>query len=171
MSDDGITRAAMLSDDKRYRYWLRRTWREQPGYLLWIMLNPSTADAIGDDHTIRKCMGFARRWGYGSMMVVNLYAYRVTDPTLLESWDTPDPMVGPENDEWIKELAAKATGIVAGWGDSGPNGLRERAAYVADLLPAVEVACLGRTRQGMPRHPSRPGYATPLEIYWGAATP
>lgn len=164
-TDDGIWRDAELSDDKLYRYVLTRTWREQPGFLLWIMLNPSTADALKDDATIRKCMGFARRWGYGSIRVVNLYAFRATYPADLER--TPDP-VGPDNDEWIRSTAGKATGIIAGWGGSGPwPGVKRRAIEVAGLLPHVEVACIGRTREGFPRHPSRPGYSTPLELYWG----
>lgn len=162
MSDD-IERDAELSVCGRYRYSLRRTWRQQHGYLLWIMLNPSTADALKDDATIRKCMGFARRWGYGSIAVANLYAYRATHPVELET--AADP-VGPDNDEWIRRLARDATGICAGWGGSGPARLKERVMRVVELLPPVEVACIGRTRGGHPRHPSRPGYATPLEVYF-----
>jgi hypothetical protein len=158
-----LVRDALLSDDQRYRYWLSRTWREQPGFLLWIMLNPSTADALTDDATIRKCMGFARRWGYGSITVVNLYALRSTNPAALEA--DPDP-VGPDNDEWICRLAAQATGIMAGWGASGPRGLKARAVAVNAMLPNVEVCCIGQTRDGYPRHPSRPGYATPVELYF-----
>lgn len=160
---DGIKRDALLSPGLRYRYWLSRTWREQPGFLLWIMLNPSSADALDDDATIRKCMGFARRWGYGSITVVNLYALRSTDPKALEAHADP---VGPDNDEWICRLAARATGIMAGWGASGPRGLKERAVRVNAMLPNVEVCCIGRTRDGYPRHPSRPGYATPVEMYF-----
>jgi len=71
---DSITRDAGLSADQRYRYWLSRRWGHQDhGYLLWIMLNPSTADALKDDATIRKCMGFAKRMGYECIVVVNLY--------------------------------------------------------------------------------------------------
>lgn len=162
MNDD-ITRDAGLSGDQRYRYWLIRRWNQTPAYLLWIMLNPSTADALDDDATIRKCMGFAKRMGYGCIVVVNLYALRSTDPKVLETEDDP---VGPDNDDWIRRFSKHASGIMAAWGASGPKGLRERVAEVTELLPDAEVRCLGETRDGFPRHPSRPGYATPITLHF-----
>ena len=160
-----MERSALISPDGRYRYWLRRRWREQPGYLLWIMLNPSTADAVDDDATIRKCIGFAQKWGYGDLYVVNMFAFRTTYPVELEQAEDP---VGPDNDKWILQLAAGARGVVAGWGDSGPRELvRGRLATIVYATRHVEVCCIGHTKSGSPRHPSRPGYATPLELHWG----
>ena len=159
--NDYIETDAELSADERYRYRLRRAWRKQPGFLLWVMLNPSTANALKDDATIRKCVGFAKRWGYGAIEVVNLYALRATRPDELVLSDDP---IGPENDEWIRQFAAKATGICAGWGSQKLPLFKQRVRDVLAMIPC-EVACIGKTRDGFPRHPSRPSYATPLEIY------
>lgn len=152
---------AELSACGAYRYSLTRKWREGPGYLLWIMLNPSTADHLKDDATIRKCVGFAKRWGYGAIVVANLYALRATNPIALEG--AADP-VGPDNNETLRELIAGATGICAGWGASGPRSLRARAVEVIAMVPG-EIFCIGKTKDGYPKHPSRPGYATPIDIY------
>jgi hypothetical protein len=160
-----MERSALISPDGLYRYWLRRKWRDGPGYLLWIMLNPSTADALEDDTTIRKCVGFATKWGYSDLYVVNMFAFRTTYPTELKQ--AADP-VGPDNDKWILQLAVGATGIVAGWGDSGPPKLvRERLPRIAYAVREAEVFCIGHTKSGAPRHPSRLGYSTPIELHWG----
>jgi hypothetical protein len=74
-----IERTATISDCGRYRYTLGRTWSDEPP-VLFVMLNPSTADADVDDNTISKCIGFAKRWGHGGITVVNLYAWRATNP-------------------------------------------------------------------------------------------
>jgi hypothetical protein len=167
MSSDGIERGAEMSVNQRYRYALTRRWREQPGGLLWIMLNPSTADAMKDDATIRKCMGFARRWGYGQITVVNLFAFRSTDPDALMVANDP---VGPDNDHWIAKCAAEATGVAVGWGGSGPPDMTcKRALAVQAILGESgvrEAVCIGFTATGMPRHPSRPPYASELAVYW-----
>lgn len=80
-------RGAVISDDGRYRYRLWRTWAPELPRMAWIMLNPSTADAEVDDPTIRRCVGFAKREGCGGIEVVNLYAYRSTDPSVLGTVD------------------------------------------------------------------------------------
>src|SRR5687767_7200334 len=79
---DGVIRGAVISDDQRYRYQLVRGWSGEPP-IVWVMLNPSTADGTQDDHTIRKIVQFSRNWGYGSLTVVNLFALRATKPTAL----------------------------------------------------------------------------------------
>ena len=124
------------------------------------MLNPSTADAMEDDATIRKCVGFAKRWGYDSTVVANLYALRSKDPKALEG--ALDP-VGPANDTWIKQLVLESSGVFAGWGASGPSSLRTRSAEVMAMIPGL-IRCIGTTKGGYPRHPSRPGYATPVSV-------
>lgn len=165
--DDGLRRGAEISVCQRYRYVLTRQWREQPGGLLWIMLNPSTADALKDDATIRKCMGFARRWGYGKITVVNLFAFRSRDPDALMLEDDP---VGPDNDHWIAKCISESTGVAVGWGGSGPPDMtKKRALIVRDIIGAAgvrEAVCIGFTANGMPLHPSRPAYSAGPAIYW-----
>lgn len=132
--------------DGEYRYWLSRTWDERGEPMAWIMLNPSTADASVDDPTIRRCMGFAKAWGFGSLWVVNLFALRSTDPAALRTH--PDP-VGPRNDEFIREAAQHASLVVAAWGNHG--AYLTRGYKVAALIPNLHV--LSMTGAGQPAHP------------------
>jgi hypothetical protein len=111
------------------------------------MLNPSAADAEHDDPTIRRCIGFARRWGYGALDVVNLFAFRTHSPALLKR--AADP-VGPENDRHLAETVARASRVVAAWGCHG--GFDGRNTKVLPLLGNSSV-CFGLTRGGHPRHP------------------
>lgn len=140
---------AILSADGTYRYLLTRTWSAAPP-MTWIMLNPSTADGLSDDPTIRRCTGFARREGCGGIKVVNLYALRATDPG--ELWPHPDP-VGTDNDRIIAEHARDGL-VVAAWGCHG-MAVR-RGLEVAQRLAAAGTArllCAGVTAAGHPRHP------------------
>ena len=143
--------AAVLSNDGLYRYVLTRTWQPEVHRLWFIMLNPSTADATVDDPTIRRCMGFARRFGYGGVGVVNLYAYRATKPADL--WKAADP-VGPENDSTIGAMLVERSYFdvptVAAW---GANAKPERVAQVLAMPGAHRLMCLGLTKAGQPRHP------------------
>lgn len=147
---------AILSEDGLYRYRLWRRWGTGP-HALWVMLNPSTADANQDDPTIRKCMGFAKLWGFEGIEVVNLFAWRSTSPDAIRM--VADP-VGPENDVHIREAAAKAPQVVAGWGRAIPRQWLPRVRDVLALLG--EVHCLGLTDDQQPRHPLMVAYATPL---------
>lgn len=133
--------------DGRYRYLLWRRWAEADS-LLFIMLNPSTADAAQDDPTIRRCIGFARRWGFGGVEVVNLFAWRATLPRELAKARDP---VGPHNDRAISLAVARSRAVIAAWGVHGALG--DRDAQVAPLLAATRLRCLGLTRDGAPRHP------------------
>jgi hypothetical protein len=141
---------ARLSSCGRYRYELKRSWTMdvEKRYCLFVMLNPSTADATVDDPTIRRCIAFAKAWGYDALTVGNLYALRATDPA--ELWTVADP-VGPENDERLAILASYARVIVAAW---GANARIER---VSQVLPILErfgrVHALKTTKHGQPCHP------------------
>ena len=95
--------------DGLYRYQLTRTWSQANPLVNFVMLNPSTADATADDPTIRRCLGFARRWGCGAIVVINLYARIATDPRIL--WHDGNS-VGQDNDGWIRETAAVSDFIV-----------------------------------------------------------
>jgi hypothetical protein len=150
---------AVISVDGRYRYELLRAWQPSRPLMVWIMLNPSTADAAADDQTIRRCEGYARRNGSGGIIVVNLYGYRATNPADLATVEDP---VGPENDvylsRWIKAAARDESPVVAGWGTHAPE---HRIAVALTLAEAhgVQLKCVGTTATGAPRHPSRGSYA------------
>mgnify|MGYP004417320813 CR=1 FL=1 len=146
---------AYIDESKIYRYWLRRQWNDGPR-VVFILLNPSTADANKDDATIRKCMSFARQWKYGTLDVVNLFAYRATDPRKLKGYNNP---VGPENDKWIVQTARDADIVVAAWGNHGRFMARDEE--VLNLLDRV--SCLGITKARCPKHPLYVRLDTPLE--------
>lgn len=150
-----LDRGAVISDCGRYRYLLRRKWEYAKNSMLWIMLNPSTADADTDDATIRRCMHYAFDWGYGGINVVNLFAYRSTQPKALRT--VADP-VGPDNDTHIIREALNAELVVAAWGAHGNmlNIQRDRDVYDR-VAPYGVVYCLGTTKQGQPKHPVRLG--------------
>lgn len=112
------------------------------------MLNPNNADAIRDDPTIRRCIGFARRWGFGSVDVVNLFAYRTVDPRRLARLRDP---IGPENDRHLARALRDADLVVCAWGAT-PLA-HARAAGLRKLLARRATLCLGRTKRGAPRHP------------------
>lgn len=150
---------AVISDDGRYRYRLTRRIDGQPASLgmTFVMLNPSTADADINDQTIRRCMGYARRAGCGQLTVVNLYAYRATFPSdLRDAAEAGVDVVGPENLYYVDE--AMRTGlIVVAW---GANAATCPPTPVAALLAnwSGQLWCIGTTKDGHPRHPSRGGY-------------
>lgn len=158
--------AAGISDCENYRYWLTREWGHphdcDPNTLVWIMLNPSTADGLSDDPTIRKCIGFARQWGYRGFRVINLFAFRATHPRELLSAIDP---IGGGHQECQYALIASTAKVVVAWGANGT--LRRRGADVVDRLTrrGLTLHCLGRTANGQPRHPLMLPYSTPLEIY------
>lgn len=127
----------------------------------WVMLNPSTADADVDDPTIRRCIGFSRRWGFQAMSVVNLFAWRATEPRVL--LDVPDP-VGARTTAVLREAVADGEAVVAAWGNL-PRALRPRAEQVLRWLPR-ETWTLGLTRAGQPRHPLYvPTLAVPVPLW------
>jgi len=138
---------ATFSEDGRYRYRLFRRWAPGPA-LLWVMLNPSTADADTNDPTVERCERRAREWGYPAVEVVNLFAWRATDPRDLRLQDDP---VGPTNDAAILAAADSAGLILCAWGTHG--GLRGRSAQVRQLLSAEPLYVLSLTRSGEPGHP------------------
>lgn len=144
------SRGALLSDCQKFRYALVRRWG-QGKPLLFVMLNPSTADAVEDDATIRRCAGFATSHAFGAFEVVNLFAYRATDPQELRAagWQ-----VGPDNDRHIADAVQRAGAICVAWG-ANAKGL-SRPAEVMRLLrlhATVPIQCLGLTASGHPQHP------------------
>lgn len=140
---------AIVSPDGLYRYALTRKWEDGPD-LVWVMLNPSTADATEDDPTIRKCQKFAQTWGFSGISVVNLFAYRATDPADLLLVDDP---VGPGNDVVLQAVFEEAGNVMAAWGAA--TVATYRADPVLDLMADANRTpyVLGLTKAGAPRHP------------------
>ncbi len=137
-----------------YRYLLGRMWNPQTPRVVFVMLNPSTADHRHDDKTLKKCIHFAQSWGYGSLDVVNLFAYRTSNPGELHQ--VPDP-VGAKNNYYIVKGINRAEKIVLAWGNHGNFGQRDQE--VLQLISGQlifehkPVYCLGYTKLGNPRHP------------------
>ncbi len=144
------TATATFDVTRAYRFHLDRIWDEAGPIVTFVMLNPSTADADVLDPTVRRCVGFARTWGFGTLRVVNLFAFRATDPADLVVAAEP---IGDGNDEAIVEAAGSADRIVVAWVARGVH--RDRATAVSGLLARLGVACfaLGVTQDGHPRHP------------------
>lgn len=163
---------AWISDDGTYRYWLARTWLPSAPRQVWIMANPSTADAAVDDPTIRLCMKRARAAGCGGIEVVNLFAYRTKSPMILQRArrDGVDAE-GPENRRMLAETIARVAvydgtsfnlhHIVCAWGALGAAGV-EQAAFVEMCArnAGVDLYALRLTTSGQPGHP----LYVPLEI-------
>lgn len=140
----------------RFRYSLTRTWNENGRRVLFVMLNPSTATELANDPTVERCERRARSMGYGAFRVVNIFAWRATDPRDMRAADDP---VGPANDAAIIGAAKWADTIVCAWGTHGAH--LGRGPAVAALLWASGQSLhhLGLTRDGHPRHPLYVAYA------------
>lgn len=162
-----ITRAAVISGCGAYRYALLHDWADPDhptGFVLWVMLNPSTADATQDDPTIRKCRGFTTRWGFSRMVVVNLFGYRATKPSALLAPGI-DP-VGPMNLNYANNYARRANLIVAAWGSHRATMRPGLVWRIREILRAFgDIACVGRCRDGDPRHPLMAPYIDAPEIW------
>lgn len=154
---DGIVRSAQFSPCRTWRYTLERVWDPQKPVAVFVLLNSSKADETNDDPTNRKGMGFARRWGCGSCVFVNLFAFCTPYPEEMKK--AADP-VGPENDDWIMTKVLEADFVVLAWGTHGSH--RGRDLEVLELLRGYECLTLGTTKDGHPKHPCRIAYATPL---------
>jgi len=158
---------AFLSPCGQYRYRLDRIWDSTLPIVLFVMLNPSTADADSDDPTINKCMGFAKRWGYGGITVTNLFAYRATDPKALKVVSNP---YGMGNSACVKAIAwevSHALGLVVlAWGAHGEWLQEGRKTYQEmSAIPDIELLCLGTTKLGHPKHPLYLSYSTEPVLY------
>lgn len=140
---------AAFDPEKLYRYRLRRVWGDPENSCVFLMLNPSTADAFREDPTIRRCLGFAKAWGHGALSVVNLFAYRSTNPKALLS--VADP-IGPLNDEQIDDECLGAKRIVCAWGANKAARLRGPDLAIR-LRRRYSLSLLRRTKSGAPEHP------------------
>lgn len=150
-----VIASAVISECGKYRYSLTRVWDENKPRVLFIMLNPSTADAEKDDQTIRRCVRFAEGWGYGGIYVVNLFSLRATNPKdLLKA----PFVVGVENEKWFNRMSALAHLVVCAWGNSAiVDKLQKRLDHSWKPLSWIDKSkplhYLELSKDGTPKHP------------------
>ena len=148
-----------------YRYELGERWSDGK-LVVFVLCNPSTATKDQSDATSRKTVGFAKHWGFGGRIIVNVCALRAGNPRSLLAYSDP---IGPDNLAVINNVLANTSvgpPVVVGWGNALPARFEEEAQRVAQLLQRKgAVKCLGRTKSGAPRHPLMLPYSTPLQPY------
>lgn len=138
--------SAVISPCNQYRYELRRIWDVSKPLVLFICLNPSTADEVIEDNTSKVCINYAKRWGFGGLLIGNLFAFRSTLPSALHKANNP---IGPDNNLWLKKLQLEASLVVCAWSDIG--SLNDRDKEVLAFLK--EPYCLVKLKSGRPGHP------------------
>ncbi len=145
-----MEKSANFSPCRKYRYSLWRSWDKLGmtggNYAMFIGLNPSTADEVNDDPTVRRCIAYAKAWGYGALCMTNIFGFRATDPKDMMAVDDP---IGEGNNTALKEFAKGAGVVVAAWGVHG--AYRGRGEEVRLMLP--NLSCLRLTKDGHPGHP------------------
>lgn len=157
-----------------YRYLLWRRWQVSFGtdlnrMMVWVMLNPSTADAHVDDPTIRKCIGFAKRRDFAGIIVTNLFAYRATDPKELRKVSDP---IGPKNLAYLHDVvswaAQRGHPVYVGWGRRGGKLAEEASKNLTEMTryqSLIKLRCFGKNADGSPKHPLMLAYKTPTESF------
>ena len=143
-----MKKGADFSEDRKYRYSLWRAWGEMKPdrFAVFIGLNPSTADETKDDPTVRRCIGYARDWGYNALYMLNIFAYRATKPE--EMLKAKDP-IGPDNKTFLMEKTRHAGVVVAGWGAYGAH--MDRCYEVRSLIKPLHYLKLNKDMS--PTHP------------------
>jgi hypothetical protein len=159
-----VKRDAIFSNCGRYRYTLTRVWDQSKQNLLICMLNPSIASDEEDDPTIKKVIKFAKKYNFGSVTVVNLFAQISTDPRRLA--ENKDP-IGPDNDMYIRDSLRKCHSVWIAWGTNAER-YQQRVQQVMSLLRDrnIDIYCLGKSKDGHPSHPVMLSYNSPLEIFY-----
>lgn len=152
---DALDSGAIFSPDRTYRYLLWRRWDPTKRICAFIGLNPSTADETDNDPTVRRCIRFARDWGYGTLWMLNAYAFRATDPKVMKRQFSA--AVGPQNDQYILQARYRCGLVIAAWGVHCDE-LRERSVMATFVTgnadnPFGQLCHLGLTKDGHPKHP------------------
>lgn len=159
-----MERSAEISECGRFRWWLKRKWRwsTEPKSICFVMLNPSTADAVKDDPTIMQCIMFAKKFGGTELVVRNLYPFRTSNPAILAA--NKYPTGGPRGNKELL-LAAESDLVIAAWGN---NAQWVRADWFAAEMDKLEkpLHCLGRNASGSPKHPLYLPAKTELSLWW-----
>ncbi|HEA46393.1 MAG TPA: DUF1643 domain-containing protein [Candidatus Pacearchaeota archaeon] len=141
-----INSNAVFSEDRVHRYVLIREWDLNKPSLMVVSLNPSTADEKKNDPTIRRCIGFAKKWGFGKLIMTNIFAFRATLPKDLFNSENP---VGNKNDYWLKKLSKKADKVLLAYGNHGK--FRNRHDEILKIID--NPYCIKKSKTGMPMHP------------------
>lgn len=160
-----MERTATFDTTGKYRYSLGRNWDiNNNKKIVFVMLNPSTADDDGDDPTTKRCINFAKSWGFGSLEIVNLFAYRTPKYNDLKEL-TMDIAIGPENEIHINKALESADKIVVAWGENCTIHKINKSQKTKELFTLRKVYCLGTTLDGYPRHPLYIRKDKGLEVY------
>jgi hypothetical protein len=142
-----MEKSAIFSEDRKYRYVLQRTWgKNKDNYCMFICLNPSVADEFIDDNTVRRCINYSKNWGFDSLTMANIFAWRETKSELMLLEKEP---IGYENDKYLLEYAKNASIVIAAWGNRGKH--LNRGEYVKNMIP--NLYCLKISKGGNPWHP------------------
>lgn len=144
-----ISSGAVFSEDRKYRYRLWRVWDEELPRVLFVMLNPSIADEQREDPTLRRCLGFARSWGFGGLYVGNLFAYVSSRPDDL--FGAGDPL-GRDNNDHLSAMISECSQLICAWGNAP---VIKRLGGIPDwkVLRQAGLYCIRRSKNGFPCHP------------------
>lgn len=158
-----IEKTAWISSCGRYRHQLGRHWNRETGYVLFVGLNPSTADADKDDNTIRRCVRFARDWGYGGIEMCNLFDWRSTDPKLLPRREIA---VSEKNDPALRVRVAEAGIVIAAWGAVPWAQPRIDQVFAEVYRQEKRWFALQLTKDAFPRHPLYVSASAKPVVFW-----
>jgi hypothetical protein len=143
-------KTALFSDCQKYRFHLSREWDVIKPSICWILLNPSTADENVLDNTLTRCLDYSVQWGFGSMHITNIFAFRATDPKNMMAAKDP---VGPDNDGYLTLIPRMCELTVAGWGNGGLYLERWKEIEKLTTMRDIKLKCLRKTKSGQPSHP------------------
>jgi hypothetical protein len=146
-------RTTTFSPCRKYRFTLWREWdKSNPSYCQFIGLNPSTADEFQDDPTVRRCINFAKSWGYGALCMTNIFAYRATDPEVMKAQTLP-LTEREENIHWLIRIGREASIRIAAWGKHGRHQFRAAVVKTTFFEAGLTLHCLRTNKDGSPEHP------------------
>lgn len=154
-----MRKSAVFSEDMQFRYALGRMWtpedkHESSKVLAVIGLNPSTATEEVDDPTIRRCIAFAKAWGHHGLVMLNLFAYRATDPReLRRRLDVGADIIGGTAQEAALEILTGGRRVLCAWGAHGALCARDHDVTQMLHRRGRDLVCLGTTLAGSPKHP------------------
>ena len=146
--EEQMSKGALFSSCRTWRYTLWRVWDKSKPICMFVGLNPSTADETNNDPTVTRCINYAKLWGFGALCMMNIFSFRATDPKDLKK--AADP-IGPDNLRWLRDIGGRAGMIVAAWGAHGKH--LNQGIQILNMFGGLKLFCLGKTKDGSPRHP------------------